>query len=240
MQADIIVCGLGRTGYKIYTLLRRQGAKVVGISDRPITVQLNENIVIGDLRATSTLIEAGIKEAHTLVLASNDDALNLAILTQARTLNPQIRIINRLLNQTLGERLDHILPNHLTMSVAALASPIFTFAALGNKAIGQLRLFEQIWPIHEEIIDENHPWLGKPLRELWENPARMLIYYLPAIGEIDLVSAVVQGKTLQLGDHLIIGTKPTVRVKRRARWQKLVKAIARDLVLGISTEKIVP
>jgi Trk K+ transport system NAD-binding subunit len=76
MQADIIVCGLGRTGYKIYTLLRRQGAKVVGISDRPITVQLNENIVIGDLRATSTLIEAGIKEARTLVLASNDDALS--------------------------------------------------------------------------------------------------------------------------------------------------------------------
>jgi Trk K+ transport system NAD-binding subunit len=226
MQVDIIVCGLGRTGYKIYTLLRRQGAKVVGISDRSMTLQPNEHIVIGDLRTANTLIEAGIKQAHTIVLASNDDALNLAVLTQARTLNPQIRIINRLLNQTLGERLDQTLPNHLTMSVAALAAPIFTFAALGNKAIGQLRLFERTWPIHEEIIDENHPWLGKPLSELWENPTRMLIYYLPAIGEIDLVSAVVQGKTLQLGDHLIIGTKPTVRVKRRARWQKLVKAIA--------------
>jgi voltage-gated potassium channel Kch len=219
------VCGLGRTGYKIYSLLKQQGAKVVGISDRPVNVQPNEQIIIGELRSATSLIQAGIKEAHTLVLANNDDALNLAILTQARVINPQIRIINRLLNQTLGKRLDRTLAEHFTMSVATLSAPIFSFAALGNKAIGQLQLFNQTWPIHEEIIDQDHPWLNKTLKELWENPARMLIYYLPTKAEIDLVSAVVQGRKLQLGDHLIIGTKPTVRLKRRFGWQKFLKAI---------------
>jgi hypothetical protein len=43
------------------------------------------------------------------------------------------------------------------MSVAALAAPVFAFAALGNEAIGQLRLFNQTWPIYEEVIKENHP-----------------------------------------------------------------------------------
>jgi voltage-gated potassium channel Kch len=226
MKPQIIVCGLGRTGYKIFRLLRRQGAAVVGVSDRLILGETSDNVVIGELGSPSTLAKAGIHHAHTLVLAANDDAVNLGVLTQARILNPKIRIINRLFNHTLGERLDQTLPHHITMSVAALAAPIFSFAALGNKAIGQLQLFNQIWPIQEVIIDENHPWLGLNLGELWECSSRMLIYYLPAQGELDLVSAVLQEKSLQLGDHLIIGTKLTTRSKRRFWWQKIVKAIA--------------
>ena len=225
MKPRIIVCGLGRTGYKIYSLLKKQGAEVVGISDRAIAIQPNEKIIIGDPQQVTTLIEAGVRDAHTLVLASNDDALNLAVLTQAKKINPKIRIINRLLNQTLGECLDRTLSNHFTMSVAELSAPIFSFAALGNKAIGQLRLFNQIWPTHEEIITEDHPWLGKPIKELWSNPTRMLIYYLPAQGEIDLISAIVMGKSLQVGDRLIIGIKPTIKLKRDSWWRKLIKAL---------------
>ncbi|NEO25987.1 MAG: potassium channel protein, partial [Kamptonema sp. SIO4C4] len=105
-----------------------------------------------------------------------------------------------------------------------LSAPIFTFSALGSKAIGQLELFKQTWPIQEEIIDEAHPWLGRKLSELWESRSRMLIYYLPATGELDLVSAVLAGKRLQIGDHLIIGTQPTVRSQRRSRLRKIVKA----------------
>jgi voltage-gated potassium channel Kch len=224
MKPRIIVCGLGRTGSRIYTLLKNQGADVVGISDRLLPVH-DSQIIIGELRARSTLIQAGIQQAQTLILASNDDALNVAILTEARVLNPQIRIINRLYNQTLGDRLDHIIPDHVTMSVASLASPIFAFAALGNKAIGQLHLYDQTWPIHEEIIEENHPWLGQKLSELWSNPSRMLIYYLPAMGEMDLVSAVITGETLQKGDHLIVGTQPTFRHRQRPFFKKIVKAI---------------
>ncbi len=225
MQPKIVVCGLGRTGTKIYSLLKQQGAEVVGISNSPLGNQPRENIVVGDPRLNTTLIKAGIKTAKTLVLAHDDDALNLAILTQAKILNPKIRIINRLLNQTLGERLDLTLPDHLTMSVAALSAPLFTFAALGNKAIGQLQLFNRTWPIQEEIIDADHPWLGMKLAELWEDPDRMLIYYLPATGEIDLVSAISQGEPLRIGDRLIVGTKPKVLTKRRSWLQKVTKAI---------------
>ena len=210
MNPKIIVCGLGRTGYRIFSLLKQQGAKVVGISDRPFP-EIDGDIVIGNLRAASTLLEAGIHEAHTLLLANSDDTLNLAILTQARVLNPKIRIINRLFNTQLGDRLDQTLPHHVTMSVSSLAGPLFAFAALGNRAIGQIQLMNRTWPIYEEYIDQQHPWNGAPLRQLWENPARMLIYYLPADHRIDLVSAVLTGRQLQTGDRLIVATKPSVR-----------------------------
>ena len=227
MKPRIIVCGLGRTGYKIFSLLRQQGAAVIGISDRPIPSERHQDIVIGELRSPATLVGAGIRNAHTLVLASSDDALNLAVLTQARLLNPRIRIINRLFNQTLGERLDCTLPDHATMSVSSLAAPIFAFAAQGDRAIGQLRLFDRTWPIQEVEIDEHHPWRGMKLSELWDNPSRMLIYYLSARGEIDLISAVVQDISLEVGDRLIIGTKPTVRTKRRSTLQKFLRAMTK-------------
>jgi len=224
MKPRIIVCGLGRTGYKIFCLLRQQGAAVVGISSQPLPDE-GDDLVIGDLRAASTLRRAGIKEAQTLILSCNDDALNLAILTQARVLNPQIRIINRLFNTSLGDRLDQTLPDHVSMSVAALAAPVFAFAALGNEAIGQLRLFNQTWPIYEEVIKENHPWMGRRLSDLWDERSRMLIYYLPVKGQVDLVSAVVHGRKLQPGDRLIIGIQPSVRTSRKSLLQKLLKVL---------------
>ena len=224
MKPRIIVCGLGRTGYKIFCLLRQQGAAVVGISSQPLPDE-GDDLVIGDLRAASTLRRAGIKEAQTLILSCNDDALNLAILTQARVLNPEIRIINRLFNTSLGDRLDQTLPDHVSMSVAALAAPVFAFAALGNEAIGQLRLFNQTWPIYEEVIKENHPWMGRRLSDLWDERSRMLIYYLPVKGQVDLVSAVVHGRKLQPGDRLIIGIQPSVRTSRKSLLQKLLKVL---------------
>lgn len=224
MKPLIIVVALGRTGYRIYQLLKQQDANVVGISDRPIPIQPDDNIIIGNLRSRQILMEAGITKASTIVLASNDDALNVAIVTQARTLNPKIRIINRLYNQTLGKRLDYTLPDHFTMSVPALAAPIFAFAALGNKVIGHLRLLDQTWALHEEKITEDHPWCGLSLTQLWDNLDQMLIYYLPKQGELDLVSGVIKGKKLEIGDHIIVANKPTLNNKRRLAITKWFKA----------------
>ena len=224
MQPKIIICGLGRTGSKIYSLLKQQGAEVVAIGHNS-TNPHSKQIIIGDPRENVTLIKAGIRQAQTLVLVHDDDAFNLAILTQARILNPRIRIVNRLLNHTLGDRLDLTLPDHFSMSVAALSSPLFTFAALGNKAIGQLKLFNRTWPINEEVIDLDHPWAGRKLQDLWVDPNRMLIYYLPIDGEMDLVSAMANDKHLSVGDRLIVGTKPEVITKRRTWQKKLLKAI---------------
>ncbi|HEY9646033.1 MAG TPA: NAD(P)-binding protein [Chroococcidiopsis sp.] len=221
MKPRIIVCGLGRTGYKIFSLLRQQGATVVGISKTALETH-DPDVIIGDLRSAETLLAAGVRDSHTLVLATSDDAVNLAVLTQARVLNPKIRIVNRLFNSRLGDRLDHTLPDHFSMSVAALAAPVFTFAALGNQAIGQLQLFHKTWPIREDYIDPYHPWLGRSLRDLWDDRDRMLIYYLPDESNLDLVSAVMYGQSLQVGDRVISATKPNIRTSRRTFTQRLL------------------
>jgi voltage-gated potassium channel Kch len=226
MKPRIIVCGLGRTGYKIFRLLREHGALVVGIHRKPVAGETAANVIVGELQAVATLQAAGITEAHTLVIATSDDALNLSIMMQARVLNPQIRIINRFYNTNLGERLDQTLSNHLSLSVVGLAAPVFTFAALGNKAIGQIKLLEQTWPIQEEYIHENHAWKGRKISCLWEDPTRMLIYYVPVQGKMNVVSAVLLDQQLKVGDRLIIGTQPRIRPQRKSFIRKLIKAFA--------------
>jgi Trk K+ transport system NAD-binding subunit len=225
MKPRVIVCGLDRTGYRIFTLLRQQGAALTGIHDHSIPGEAD--IVVGELQSASTLLAAGITDAQTLVIAANNDSLNLAILMQARLLNPRIRVVNRLFNASLGDRLDHTLPDHVAMSVSALAAPIFTFAALGNPAIGHLRLFNQTWPIYEEYIHADHPWRNCELSELWDDRTRMLIYYLPHTGDIsqDLVAGVLSGQRLNVGDRLIIGTKPSIRTQRKTWLPKLWKVL---------------
>ncbi|MGB3200690.1 MAG: NAD-binding protein [Nodosilinea sp.] len=225
LRPHIIVCGLGRTGLRIFNLLRQQGATVVGISYHPMP-EIGGEVVVGELRSPTTLTQAGIHQAQALVLATSDDALNLAILTQARILNPSIRIINRLFNISLGERLDHTLPHHISLSSAALAAPLFAFAARGNRAIGQLHLFDLTWPMYEEVIDTNHPWHGKPLKSLWNDRSQLLIHYHSARRPIDLVTAVVTDQVMQVGDRLVVATKPQQpRLKSRRIlqfWQRLV------------------
>ncbi|MCS6812545.1 MAG: NAD-binding protein [Cyanobacteria bacterium] len=224
MKPRIIVSGLDHTGYRIFCLLRQQGADVIGIHDRPLPQE--PDVIIGDPQAEHTLLAAGICQADTLVLATSNDANNLAIVTQALILNPSIRIINRLFNHSLGEKLDQMLPNHVSMSVSSLAAPVFAFAAMGSRAIGQLRLFNQTWPIQEERITDAHPWKGRKLSDLWDDPTRMLIYYLPMDSQTDLVSAVEYGLKLKDGDRLIIGTKPSVRTVRKTIDQRLVSVLA--------------
>ncbi len=229
VKSRAIVCGLDSTGYKVLTLLRQQGIPVAGVHDRPIPG--DADTTIGDMQEASTLLAGGIREAQTLILASADESPNLAILMQARTLNPRIRIVNRLFTPSLGNLLDRTLPDHVSMSVAALAAPVFAFAALGNRAIGQLHLFDRTWPIHEEYIDERHPWRDRRLADLWDDRRRMPIYYLPVNipnpEDVDLISAVVQNRTLQVGDRLIVGTQPSVRTTRASLTRRCVNLLVR-------------
>lgn len=235
IQPQIIIHGLDRIGHRIFKVLEEQGIPVIGVSEAPLQPQPShnndpqqapENIVIGNLRDENTLIRAGIREAQTLLLTCDDDALNLAVLTQARLLNPRIRIINRLFNAELGERLDQTLPNHISMSVSALVSPIFAFAAMQKPVIGQLNLFGNVWPVTAVEITADHPWHQRSLADLWANPNRMLLTYEPFGSDPqsedgDLVSAVQAERRLAMGDRLIIAELPQRRLIKRSIGHRL-------------------
>ncbi|MGC1308727.1 MAG: NAD-binding protein [Phormidesmis sp.] len=239
MKAQVIVCGLDQVGYRIFLILEQQGVQVVGISEGHSDFPQQRlrhrtptgNIIVGSLRAEKTLIEAGIREARTLLLASADDALNLAILTQARLLNPHICIVNRLANVPLGERLDRTIPHHVSMSVSALVAPIFAFAAIQRPVIGHLNILGKVWPVTVENIGSGHPLCGHSLSSLWENSERMLLTYEPAQPSLSsqspgLMAAIQVQKRLEAGDRIIWAE---LQKAKPSRWslQRMVSTTLR-------------
>ena len=73
---------------------------------------------------------AGVLDAVSIMAVSDDDRLNLQVALKARDLNPQIRLVLRQFNRTLGRKLEQNLPNCSVLSLASHSAAAFVGAAL--------------------------------------------------------------------------------------------------------------
>ena len=63
-----------------------------------------------------------------------DDAANVEAALLAQEINPDLRIVIRMFNLSLGERMSALLNNCAVLSAAAIAAPAFVAAALDEAA----------------------------------------------------------------------------------------------------------
>ncbi|GAC1408244.1 MAG: NAD-binding protein [Candidatus Velthaea sp.] len=73
---------------------------------------------------------AGVTHAASIMVLDEDDRLNLQVALKARDLNPEIRLVLRQFNRTLGRKIEQNLPNCSVLSLAAHAASTFVSAAL--------------------------------------------------------------------------------------------------------------
>ena len=82
---------------------------------------------------TKALLSAGIAEADALALVDQNDAGNIHTALRAHELNPDLRMVVRLFNTSLGKRIQQAFPDVMTvLSDAETAAPLFVAAALGK------------------------------------------------------------------------------------------------------------
>lgn len=134
-QAPIIVCGLGHTGYRVARALIDLNRAVVALDFRAkrLSKRLQDegqSVTYNDFRQASVLEAAGIKTAAALVICAEDDMINFETSLRARELNPDIRVIMRIFEESLGERLQKAFNIDAAYSTSAIAAPIFVSAAL--------------------------------------------------------------------------------------------------------------
>jgi len=106
VQDHVIVIGLGRLGRSLLENLENLGEPVVGI-DRS-TNKVKElakkyphiPFIDCDAKDEECLKQAKIKEAKSIVLTIPSDAENLFIVITAKNLNPEVRIVSRISNQS--------------------------------------------------------------------------------------------------------------------------------------------
>lgn len=142
----IILCGLGRVGYRILERLLGWHLDVVVIeknSDSPFVQrvqQLKVPLLLLDARQEESLLTAGIAHAHTLIIATNDDLGNVEIALDGRRLNPKVRVVLRMFDDTIAGKLADAFHLDVAFSSAAVAAPIVAASVLDLEIVGSFAL----------------------------------------------------------------------------------------------------
>ncbi len=131
----IVIVGLDHLGFRIARALHELGENFVAIELKPDAELIsqvqswNVPIIQGDANKKDVLENAGVDRAHTIVITTSDDTLNLQIAIHARAVNPQIRSIVRLFDDDFAREVQQSFGVTAAYSASALAAPAFAAAA---------------------------------------------------------------------------------------------------------------
>jgi Trk K+ transport system NAD-binding subunit len=136
MNKHIVLIGLGHLGYRVAQRLHETGENVVvvevnqGTHTTIAARDMGIPVIQGDARHAAALEAANIKDARTVILASQDDAMNLQIALKARSLNPQIQVVIRIFDEDFAHSLQEQF-GFTALSATEMAAPVFAAAASG-------------------------------------------------------------------------------------------------------------
>ncbi len=141
LSGHVIVAGLGNVGTRIAGQLHDLGVDVVCV-DRDenaagirLARQLGLRVVIGETTREETLRAAGIRTSQALVSVTNSDIVNLETALHARALAADVRLVLRLSDDDLAERVQKTVGNAISRSVPYLAAPAFAAAMLEHQVL---------------------------------------------------------------------------------------------------------
>ena len=95
--------------------------------------------VRGAPNEVATLQQAGVAQADSIMVLSDDDRLNLQVALTARDLNANIRIVMRQFSRTLGVKLQGNLENCSVLSLASHSAAAFAAASIDPDCAGALQ-----------------------------------------------------------------------------------------------------
>jgi voltage-gated potassium channel len=136
MNKHIVLVGLGHLGYRVAERLYELGESVVVLELNPRihTVEAARGmgipVIQTDARYPGALEGANIRDARTIILASQDDAMNLQIALKARSLNPDIQVVIRIFDEEFARSLQQQF-GFIALSATEMAAPVFAAAAAG-------------------------------------------------------------------------------------------------------------
>lgn len=132
----VIIIGIGHVGVRIARTLVSMGFDVVAVdnnieSESQAALSATEiPLIAGDARQESTLNDAGVKHARSLIVCTSSDHANLEITMRARDANPSLPIVTRMWDDAFAQQVQRFL-NVEVLSASNLAAPAFAGSAVG-------------------------------------------------------------------------------------------------------------
>ena len=179
----VIVCGLGKVGYRVLLELLRFGVEVVAIEideNGPFVEkvkQLGVPVIIADARRSDHLRKAGVEVADAIVPATNDQLSNLEIALDAREINPGIKVVIRMFDMELASKVEKGFGIHTAFSSSALTAPIFAAAAMRLNIRSSFYVGDQLMNVSEVVIRPKSDLIGWDIARLEREIDLTVLYY---------------------------------------------------------------
>jgi len=174
MNQHIVLIGLGHLGFRVAQKLYEMGKNVVILEVAPgshtviAARDMGIPVIQADARHAGSLEDANIKDAHTIILASQDDAMNLQIALKARTLNPDIQVVIRIFDEDFAHSLQEQF-GFIALSATEMAAPVFAAAAAGSDVTNPISIEGQLLGLARITITPTSPFVKKTIGYLEDN-----------------------------------------------------------------------
>ena len=208
-SGHIIVVGLGNVGTAVTGQLHDLGFDVVCVDNNPdapgipMARQMGLPVVIGDAFREQTLRAAHLDTCLALVSVTSLDIVNLETALTARALREDLRIVLRLTDDDLAERLEKTTGNTISRSVPYLAAPAFATAMLEHQVLRTIDVGRHVLLI-AEIRVADQAGLAGSLISGTEQDGQARVLALQANGAAALDWSPQRGYLLAAGDRLIV------------------------------------
>lgn len=174
MHQHIVLVGLGHLGYRVAQKLHEMGENVVvleiqmGIHTTLAARDMGIPVIQADARHAGSLESANIMAARTIILASQDDAMNLQIALKARSLNPGIQVVIRIFDEDFAHSLQEQF-GFIALSATEMAAPVFAAAAAGSDVTNPISIEGQLLGLARVTIKPRSLFASKTVGYVEDN-----------------------------------------------------------------------
>ena len=165
--------------------------------------QLGLRVVIGETTREETLRAAGIRTSQALVSVTNSDIVNLETALHARALAADVRLVLRLSDDDLAERVQKTVGNAISRSVPYLAAPAFAAAMLEHQVLRTIPVGRHVLLIADIQVSDQAGLAGSSIADT-EQDGQARVLALAIGGRTTLDWSPRRGHPLAAGDRLVI------------------------------------
>lgn len=211
MDGPVLLCGLGRVGWRVLDCLRTAGVAVVAVdtvADPADPRLFGVRLVRGDCRDGGVLEQAGIREVRGVLVVTSDDLVNISCALMVRRLAPGARIVLRMFNQNLVTRLGKAVANVTALSVSALSAPLLALTATTGEVLAAFPVATERRQVAEVTVAADSPLVGRPVGQFDEHHRYLLFAHTPAAYPPRLLHDIDPATAIEAGDRLVVAGSP--------------------------------
>lgn len=206
-EDHVILCGVGKVGYRVLLELLKFERDVVAI-------ERNENgrfvdkvkaleipLIIANARRSENIRKAGVERADAIIPCTDDELTNLDIALDAREINPEIKVVMRMFDNDLAQRVERGFGIHTAFSTSALAAPIFAAAAMRLNVRHSFYVDGELLNLSEVEVEPGSELIGWTIERLVNDlDISVVCHHTPAGADLHPDP----DRTLQVGDRILI------------------------------------